>query len=176
MRPSLNSTRALGIALVVLGVGCSDDPSPGPSYEGDPLVAPEDPADIVAWANQKGYLEWWCEMGVHPGSGIHDGDVQVCMNTEMVEALLAGEMHHPKGAMAVKELYDDKGKLHGWAVSLKIETTSGDNADPNAWYWVEHIDGETTIDAPGDETCAGCHSGAFGQGQDYVLTTFPFKH
>ena len=77
--------------------------------------------------------------------------------------------------MAVKELLRPDGERRGWAISLKLEETSGPDPDPAAWYWYQFRDGEQEAAGAGIEPCRGCHSAGFVEGNDYVLTPFPLE-
>ncbi len=67
---------------------------------------------------------------------------------------------------AVKELFGMGETVRGWAVSLKLDATSGGGA---RWYWFEYFDGRLVADARGAPLCAGCH----GAGRDFVLVPWP---
>ncbi len=115
------------------------------------------------------------ESKMHPSSGPHSKfgrPVKVFMNARMNDALKAGRKALPKGAGAVKEMFDASGKLEGWAVMLKTQDESDGG---KGWFWYE-VTSTTDSSAPrassnGVARCFGCHS----VGHDYVLTDYPLK-
>lgn len=159
-------------ALCLSPLGCADDDA-GSNYDGDPEQPPEDVADMRDWARAEGYLAWDAESAPHPSAGPHE-QVQVYMNPILVASLQDGNMHHPVGAMAVKENLDDDDKLRGWSISLKVEATEGSDPDPMAWYWWQGR-GDEIAEGNGIEPCRGCHSAGFVEGKDYVLSPFPLQ-
>lgn len=165
-------------ALAVVGVGgcAADDGGDGGGYEGDPEVAPEDPAQFQAWLETRGYRAWAQESAPHPSRGPHPRLVKAYVNPALEASLQAGNEHHPAGAVAVKEVYDEDGeKVTGWSMSAKLAETSGEVPDPEAYYWFDVLDDEVRIDEQGTTFCYDCHSAAFQEGQDHVLSNFPLE-
>jgi hypothetical protein len=113
------------------------------------------------------------ESGRHPSRGPHTKfgwPVRVFMGPKIDASLKAGNASHPIGSSIVKEMYDDSGKLQGWAVMVK---TSDDSAGGKGWFWYEvtsTIDGSNPVaSGNGVPLCFGCHS----TGRDFVLTKYP---
>ena len=113
------------------------------------------------------------ESGRHPSRGPHTKfgwPVRVFMGPKIDASLKAGNASHPIGSSIVKEMYDDSGKLQGWAVMVK---TSDDSAGGKGWFWYEvtsTTDGSKPVaSGNGIPLCFGCHS----TGRDFVLTKYP---
>ncbi len=86
--------------------------------------------------------------------------------------MAAGQPVHPKGSAALKELFDAKGALAGWAVAVK---TADDSAGGKGWYWYEILgttaQSRVVADGNGVPLCFGCHA----TGKDFVLIGYPLK-
>lgn len=134
-------------------------------------LPPAEQNAIFQWLKDGHYTGWAAESGVHASAGPHGGGVRTYVNAALLESLSAGNSMHPKGAAAVKELYDGA-TLSGWAVELK---TDADSAGGQGWYWYENYS-TTDPSGPvaagnGKSLCFNCHSG----GADHVLTPFPLQ-
>ncbi len=94
------------------------------------------------------------------------------MGAKIDASLRAGNKSHPMGSSIVKEMYDDKGKLQGWAVMVKTEAASKGG---KGWFWYEvtsTTDGSKPVAAGnGVPLCFGCHA----VGKDFVLTKYPLE-
>ena len=115
------------------------------------------------------------ESATHPSAGPHTRyglPVRVYLDHIFDDSLRAGRASHPVGASAVKELYDDRGALQGWAVMVK---TQADSAGGKGWFWYE-VTSTTEGSRPvaggnGVPLCFGCHA----TGKDYFLSRYPLK-
>ena len=115
------------------------------------------------------------ESSRHPSRGPHTKvgwPVRVFMGAKIDASLRAGNKSHPMGSSIVKEMYDDKGKLQGWAVMVKTEAASKGG---KGWFWYEvtsTTDGSKPVAAGnGVPLCFGCHA----VGKDFVLTKYPLE-
>lgn len=120
------------------------------------------------WLEAGHYRQWRGESKAHSSQGPHFGKVRAYLNPALFESMNAGKKDHPKGAVAVKELYGDGDKVLGWSVSIKTEPTSAAGAN---WYWYEKFEARDIADGKGILLCRGCHI----TGRDYVLTPWPLK-
>ncbi|MBX3156336.1 MAG: hypothetical protein KF773_10085 [Deltaproteobacteria bacterium] len=183
--------RLLAIALVVACGGTQatpDRPAPGSAAAGAASAAaaddaagegpvadvdvPIEPVALQAWLADGGYKAWPHESGKHESAGPHGDAVLTFLAPALVASLRRGKGHaHPKGVAAVKELYE-KGKMSGWAVSVKL---ADDSADGRNWYWYEVFstarDARATYQGVGFEVCRDCHSERGGN--DHVQSPFP---
>ena len=125
-------------------------------------------AALAEWLQAGHYKTWQSESAVHASAGPHFGKVRAFLNTALFDSRTAQNEQHPKGAVAVKELYGNGDTVRGWAVAIKLapESNGGSN-----WYWYEIFDRSTVRDARDAPLCSGCHS----TGRDYVLTPWPLK-
>jgi hypothetical protein len=115
------------------------------------------------------------ESGRHPTTGPHTKigwPVRVFLGPKIDASLKAGNASHPIGSSIVKEMYDGRGKLQGWAVMVK---TSADSAGGKGWFWYEvtsTTDGSKPVaSGNGVPLCFGCHF----TGHDFVLTGYPLQ-
>ena len=115
------------------------------------------------------------ESSNHPSAGPHTNTglpVRVFLDPTLNASLQAGNVQHPVGSSAVKEMYDDSGQLQGWAVMVKSQDDSQGGA---GWFWYEitsTTDGSTPVaSGNGVPGCFGCHFG----GDDFVLTSYPLN-
>lgn len=131
---------------------------------------PTDADALFAWLVDGNYGEWAAESAVHSSTGPH-GSVRTFVNSTLASSLEAGNVSHPVGAAAVKELHGDQG-VTGWAVEVKVADTAGNGND---WYWYEVFsttDGSRpVVDGTGSSLCMGCHSA----GVDFVTTPWPLQ-
>lgn len=111
----------------------------------------------------------------HPTRGPHTDlgwPVRVFLDPVINASLEAGNKSHPVGSSIVKEMFNDKGDLQGWAVMVK---TQDDSAGGKGWFWYETTNTTNASDpvaaGNGVQLCQGCHS----IGKDFVLTTFPLQ-
>lgn len=118
------------------------------------------------------YKTWSRESAPHPSAGPHPSAVLTFVNPALEVSLESGAREHPQGAAAVKELYDAKGQLSGWAVSIKTDAKSQVG---KGWYWYEVLSatdpGRTVASAKGVPLCFGCHA----PGTDFVLSLYPLR-
>jgi hypothetical protein len=147
-----------GLAGVLLGA------TPGAQASEPPLGG----TDLTEWLSAGHYRQWRSESRTHASQGPHFGKVRAYLNPVLFESLNAGNKDHPKGAIAVKELYGDGDKVLGWSVAIKTEAASAAGAN---WYWFEKFETRVVADAKGVLLCRGCHIA----GRDYVLTPWPLK-
>jgi hypothetical protein len=133
---------------------------------------PTEPQALNRFLQAGGYKSWARESAPHPSRGPHPVTVLTYLNLAMQASLAAGNKEHPPGSAIVKELFDDKGKTRGWAVSVKTEAKSRLG---KGWYWYEVLspapDAKADYAGQGLLLCSACHA----TGSDYVLTTFPLK-
>jgi hypothetical protein len=161
-----NYTRMLPAALIcaLLQVG-----SFGAVADEDPPVGHD---SLFQWLKAGNYKSWVSESKPHPSAGPHPQAVIAFLNESLNASLAAGNASHPRGAAAVKELFDGKGEISGWAVSVKTED---DSDGGNGWYWYEILgttaDSRVVADGNGVPLCFGCHT----PGKDFVLIPHPLK-
>ena len=130
--------------------------------------APLGGAALEAWLKAGHYKTWRAESGVHDSQGPHFGKVRAYLNPALYTSLNVKTSQHPKGAVAVKELYGDGDTVKGWSVAIK---TAADSSGGNNWYWYEIYENKIVKDGQGVLLCRSCHF----TGRDYVLTPWPLK-
>lgn len=186
--PPVPMSRIVAIALVAAcGTKAAPRPTPGsaPQASDAAVVAvdaapeiseavPLEPAALQAWLFDGGYKAWPREAGRHESAGPHGDAVLTFLTPSLVASLRRGKGNaHPKGVAAVKELYE-KGKLSGWAVSVKL---ADDSDDGRNWYWYEVFstarDATAQYQGKGFEVCRDCHSERGGN--DHVQSPFPLR-
>lgn len=123
---------------------------------------------LEAWLKADHYKSWRAESAVHDSQGPHFGKVRAYLNPALYTSLNAKTSQHPKGAVAVKELYGDGNSVKGWSVAIKTATDSSGGAN---WYWYEIYEDKVIKDGQGVLLCRSCHF----TGRDYVLTPWPLK-
>lgn len=123
---------------------------------------------LAEWLTAGHYRQWRAESQIHASQGPHFGRVRAYLNPALFESLRAGKKDHPKGAVAVKELYGSGDQVLGWSVAIKTEAASAAGAN---WYWYEQFEARVVADAKGVLLCRGCHLA----GRDYVLTPWPLR-
>jgi len=133
---------------------------------------PAEGGALYDWLAAGNYKDWVQESDKHQSKGPHPVTVIAYLNTLLDDSLAAGSTNHPEGAAAVKELFDDSGKLSGWAVSIKTQV---DSDSGQGWYWYEMLgtnkDSRVVADGNGVGLCFGCHT----PGSDFVLIPHPLK-
>lgn len=146
-------------------LACTPPPSGTPT--GDSAAAPTavPTADLESWLASGAYLDWPAEAEPHESTGPHFGAVRTFLSPALAASLEGGASRHPEGSASVKELYGDGAEVLGYAVMVRINERSNDDA----WYWFESFDGRTFADRRGAGVCVGCHD----DGTDYVLTPWP---
>lgn len=154
------------------GGGSGGASTGGSGGSGSSEVPPTDQNAIFDWLKAGSYTGWKAESGPHDSTGPHGGKVRTFVNAALFDSLEAGNTVHPKGAVAVKELYGSGSAITGWAVEYK---TDDDSAGGQGWYWYE-IYSATDPSSPvaagnGKSLCFNCHAG----GTDYVLSPFPLQ-
>jgi hypothetical protein len=149
------------LAALAGGAGCShsstDDEGKGV------VVTPDESIDtskkgIETFLEAKTYQSWCKEGYSHISTGPHPNRVRTFWNQTLFNSLTAGNQTHPKGSIALKELYEDADgtQLIGQAVAIKV----GDDASAESWIWFEgHL---PNYDNPyyglGLPTCQNCHT------------------
>lgn len=162
--------RALAVAVLVGGLALSCGPRAQSADVGAGMVGPVDTsqAGLLAFARSGAYRMWPSERAPHRSAGPHRGMVRTFMNDTLRNSMSARNEVHPRGSIAVKELYEGDGTtIYGYAIDVKF----ADGAGANTWVFYEgfgpdYVDPYYGIAHP---TCDGCHAG----GRDYVLTTLP---
>lgn len=158
-------TRRLS-ALLCLAVGFAA--SSAQAQAGD--VPPTEAAALLKWLQAGAYKAWPRESAPHRSMGSHQTLVLTHISPALDKSLAGKAAAHPKGAAAVKELFDAGGKLSGWAVSVK---TAADNDGGKGWYWFEILGAAAgspvVANGNGVPLCVGCHT----RGRDAVLTEHP---
>lgn len=137
--------------------------------------------DIQRWLADGSYKTWTCEPAIHalhspsPHGANQTGYNKICSN-ELISSNATGTGTWPKGAAAVKEIYDSLTGTTplGFAVYLK---TSADSKGGAGWYWYEQVPASTdpialphdsngiVADGMGDsgpakDVCVYCHGAA----------------
>lgn len=165
------SSSSTGGAAGSDGGGGTDASSTGTATEaGTDQVPPMGRTNIESWLATGAYKSWHCEPSVHMARDPSPhGYNRICSND-----VVASHVAWPRGAAAVKEIYDTLAAAQmsnaptGYAVYLKTES---DGANGSNWYWYERIG--TTIyadglgnplldggDNPANTLCVGCHIAA----------------
>jgi hypothetical protein len=135
-----------------------------------PREVPTEDAALFAYLQAGRYRDFAAESGVHPSAGPHGNGVRSFVNAVLDRSLAEGNLSHPVGAAAVKELYDGGAALTGWAVEVKV----ADGAGGDGWYWYEVFsttDGSRPISGVGNPICTGCHA----EGIDFVRIPYPLQ-
>jgi hypothetical protein len=136
-------------------------------------VVPVKPAELQAWLVAGHYRSWAHESKSHESAGPHGDAVKTFVSPSLRASLQQGGAPHPRGAAAVKELYDAAGKHTGWAVSVKV---AADSASGKGWYWYEVFStapgARPAYEGVGKELCRDCHT---ERGSDQVLIPFPLQ-
>ena len=160
----------LGAAAIVL-IGCppGDGTFEQPMEE---LTVPTTVRELYEFLEARSYRDFDHESAPHPPAGPHQVTVQAYMNRALVQSLTDGNTQHPRGSVAIKELYDTEGALFGWAVMVKQR--EGD--DGTAWFWYETHRGPGRAENPnyvgdGVGACIECHA----EGRGYVRIPFPLR-
>ena len=138
--------------------------------QGASSMVPTSTDALFSFLKSGKYKDWAHESKVQKSRGPHF-DVKSYLNTPLDKSMKAGNDSHPKGAAAVKEMYES-GKLKGWAVSVK---TQADSDNGKGWYWYEVVSptdaSKIAAEGKGAGLCVGCHF----PGQDFVLLDYPLK-
>jgi hypothetical protein len=140
-----------------------------------PAIATEVPikaADLQQWLVAAHYKAWSHESKDHSSDGPHGDTVRTFISPSLASSFAAKRTAHPKGAAAVKELYE-AGKHSGWAVSVKV---ADDSAAGNGWYWYEvfstKANAKAAYQGKGTKLCRECHESG---GTDLVLIPYPLQ-
>jgi len=165
------------------GSTSSSSGSSGTASGGDAQTPPQGAANVQAWLAKGDYKSWKCETAIHPfrSPSVH-GFNRICSNA-VIEGNPASATTWPKGAAAVKELYNAATDTTpvGYAVYLK---TAADSAAGAAWYFYEQVPANSpaphdangiVADGMGDSgpaktICVSCHTAA---GSDAAHTPSP---
>lgn len=150
-----------------------------PTPEDANIGMPLDKEGLFAYLTSKEYQKFKTqEKEKHPSLGPHTNiglPVKVFMNDAIASSLAANKKEHPKGAIIVKEMFNDKGELSGWAVMAK---TQENTEEGNGWFWYEVTSTEdpNAIAAMGNGVvgCISCHN--INGNRDMVRTAFPFQN
>ena len=151
----------------------------GGSAGGDSQTPPMGKDALSAWLLTGEYKNWHCETSSHEArSPSPHGFNRICSN-DIISASINGTGDWPKGAAAVKELFESANSTEpfGYAVYLKTQETSDGGAN---WYWYEdsptfNPPGGVVADGLGDSgnaktVCVACHAAA---GSDPAHTPSP---
>jgi hypothetical protein len=192
---SVMGTCIVGFTAIACGTsdGSSmkeDNALGAPNPDGQPGDAQTPPTtngdDVEAWLKKGKYESWTCETVEHPQMGVSPhGKNRVCIN-DIAAAFSVTDAHErPVGSAAVKELYDDRSKLVGYAVSVKIKPKSGGGDN---WYWYERVplDSAAPHDSNGvvadglgstgaaQSVCVSCHAAAGSDKAHEVMSSSDF--
>lgn len=157
----------LSTALILALVACGGDPATNDVGAGTIAGIETSAAGIATYLNGTQYAAWTHEVQVHDSAGPH-GKVKVYFNDTLTASLMASNATHPKGSVAIKELYKSDGNtLDGYAVMIKAD----EGAPAESWIWFEGFLPEVGADAYGRglSGCDGCHS----SGKDKVVSRLP---
>lgn len=175
----------LGVCTAIVAVGhggCANDDETASSAT-PTMSLLEGASSIEAWLAQGSYKRWHCEPAIHLARAPSPhGYNRICSN-DVIAAHARDDQPFPRGAAAVKELYDrpDATSPIGYAVYYKTASESDGGAN---WYWYERV--PLNHAAPHDEAgvvadglgnagparsiCVGCHAAA---GSDMAHTPSP---
>lgn len=133
-----------------------------PAWRRDPAPdrVPADPDAIRPWLQAFAYRAWPPQTDIRT-TGEHGGE-RLYFNPALVASRRAGNLVHPPGSAAVRELYaGDLRTLKGFALMHK---TGPSGPTGEGWYWYEIFgtgpDAEPTVAAPAAPDCVGCHAHA----------------
>ncbi|MEW7290185.1 cytochrome P460 family protein [Aquimarina sp. 2304DJ70-9] len=154
------------------------DPT-APTPENLDIGIPLDKEGLFEYLSSKKYQEFKTQekekhssLGPHTQIGL---PVKVYMNDAIASSLAQNKDEHPMGAVIVKEMFDAKGVLSGWAVMAK---TQEGTEDGKGWFWYEVTSTKdpNAIAAMGNGVvgCISCHN--IGGNKDMVRTAFPFQN
>ena len=143
-----------------------------PFFSASAETPPVNPDQLFDWLKAENYKSWSHESEPHKSAGPHPSSVIAYLNPVLDQSLAAGASAHPKGAAAVKELFNPSGELNGWAVSVKTEE---DSKAGDGWFWYEILgtspDSRIVAADNGVPLCFGCHT----PGRDFILIPHPLK-
>lgn len=138
----MRATRLAVMALCLLGASaCGDDDDTmkdTPPASNEEQTPPTSAGAISAWLDKGYYKQWHCEEAVHEArSPSPHGFNRICSN-DLIADNVSRNDPWPKGAAAVKELYDDgsESEPSGFSVYLKTASDSKDGAN---FYWYEQL-------------------------------------
>lgn len=122
-------------------------------------ATPATRAGLLSIAQSGAYLSWKAEAAPHQTAGPHGGQVRTFVNDVLYASLKAGNSTHPRGAIAVKELFSN-GARTGWAIDAKD--------DDGVWTYFEGFEPQLNqyFFRGSGNLCSNCHAG----GVDFVLT------
>jgi hypothetical protein len=153
-------------------LGAAVAPSPIPNTPGDSETPATGSSQLVAdWLASGAYRKWRCEPEAHEArSPSPHGKNRVCNNRKIAEH---GAGEFPVGSASVKEVFDDLGALHSYAIELK--TSAGAS---QAWIWYMQKGTNVLVNARGNQPeaadCNACHLAAGSDkahsGHDFVYT------
>lgn len=137
------------------------------------IEVPTSASALLEYLKKGSYQTWRRESAPHQTQGPHKSGALVFINDVLLKSLEAKNTSHPKGSVAIKELYQvDLKTKAGWAVMVKIDDNSQGG---RGWYWFEVFSssaGDQFIaDGNGVALCTGCHQ----PGKDFFLTKFPLQ-
>jgi hypothetical protein len=130
-------------------------------------LPPTDAADLLVWLQANTYAGWAAESAEHASAGPHFGDVRTFVNGALDGSLAAGNLEHPVGSAAVKELYGNGNTIRGWSVMVKTEAGN----DGSRWWWYERYEGSVYASSQGAGICVPCHA----DGTDSFRSPYPLQ-
>ncbi len=144
-----------------------------PEPDASIAVIPTTADALFAYLKTGAYGTWSRESKPHQTQGPHKSGALVYINDVLEKSLKAGNTSHPKGSVAIKQLYEaDLTTPGGWAVMVKV-----DEKEPGGrgWYWFEAFVSQRGVryiaDGKGVQLCTGCHQ----PGKDFFLTKYPLQ-
>jgi hypothetical protein len=99
--------------------------------------------DIEDWFVAGSYKTWACEPAIHalrfpsPHGGNATGYNRICSN-DLISRNATGTGTWPKGAAAVKEIYDSPTAITPIGFSVYVKTSEDSDGGAN-WYWFERV-------------------------------------
>ena len=151
-----------GMALWSVLVGCGSGGSSTAVVDGVTTTAD----GMTTFIKAGSYKSWKAEAKSHDDGNDH-GRVRVFFNDKLATSLGANNTTHPKGAMVVKEIFNDTGDLTGHAMMIKLKDGSG--ASSWAFFEGDAPDYKTPEYGVGMEECANCHQA----GKDFIQSPLP---
>lgn len=137
--------------------------------------------DMQKWLADASYKTWACEPAPHalrspsPHGANATGYNKICSNN-LIASNAAGTGAWPKGAAAVKEIYDSPTATTPIAFAVYLKTSADSSGGAN-WYWYEQVPVATDPNmvphdsngvvadgkggsGPAKDICVGCHIAA----------------
>ncbi|MCX7175931.1 MAG: hypothetical protein NT159_18805 [Proteobacteria bacterium] len=117
-------------------------------------VPPGTAAEMKAYLDARAYSSWSADPAIRPSASVHFGNVRTWTNPTLKTSLATGNLVHPVGSAAIKELFGGGTQRRGWAAMVRTRAGSGGDG----WYWYEIFDGQLVGEGQGTAQCASCHS------------------